>query len=370
MINDVRENFTGITFSGFKKTIVRRELLQCIYNKKIENSCYWVGELICAGHYSEVWDILIEYMTSFVHTGNPKLPIYIYMRFNRFLEILHNGYADKVLNMRNNEQIRNIFCECVCLLCYYRKKHRIESVKIGRHEFDLTNLSTRLKSPSTEYATAILKPDDPKELFIPINELGYSLQTKNSVECCYWIEWIIEYETICKKRKVKLATERRTFTHLNIDATSANTNANANTTNGKIEIPDKNQKDCIWIVWEMIVEYSRHVNNILIAKIVRSLLGLFLIRYTEGVKRRRRHLLYFAISICLDPINLSTDIIDGNKAREEIAAILSKIGRIFAQIKKNEHAPKTDYLFNGLDDRSNLDKTIERLNIMYNDVDS
>lgn len=362
MINDVREDFTGITFSGFKKTIVRRELLQCIYNKKIENSCYWVGELICAGHYSEIWDILIEYMTRFIHIGNPKLPIYIYMRFNRFLEVLHNGYADNVLNMRNNEQIRNIFCECVCILCYSRKTHRIESVKIGRHEFDFTNLSTRLKSPSTEYATAILKPDDPKELFIPINELGYSLQTKNSVECCYWIEWILEYEIICKKRKVSLTTERRTFSHLNHDITST-------PKTDKIVIPDKNQKDCIWIIWEMIVEYSQYVNNILIEKIVRSLLGLFLIRYTEGVKRRRRHLLYFAISVCLDPINLSTDIIDCNKTREEIAAILSKIVRIFSQIKKNEHAPKTDYLFNGLQ-RSNLDKSIERLNIMYNDVDS
>ena len=348
MISDIRDDFNGITFSGFKKTVVRKELLNCIYNKKIENSCYWVGELICAGHYSEVWDILICYMSRFIHIGNPKLPIYLFMRFKMFMEILQTGYAQKILEMRNNEKIRNIFCECVCLLCYSRKKHCIEPVKIGKDEFDLTTLSTRLKSPSTEYASAILKPDDPKELFIPMNEMGYCLQTKNTLETCYWIEWILEYETICKKRKIKLLAERRTF----FSSTSSN-----------IEIPDKNQKDIIWIIWELIIEYSNHLNNTVIQKTIHSLLGLFLIRYTEGIKRRRRHLLYFAVSICLERVDLSIDIIDGTKSREEITAILSKIERIFAQIKKNEHAPKTDYLFNGLN-KTNLDKTIERLNIM------
>ena len=156
MINDIRQDFSCTTFSGFKKTIVRKELLSCIYNKKIENSCYWAGELICAGHYSELWDILIGYMCRFIHIGNPKLPIYLYMRFQIFMEILQTGYAKNILEMRNNDKIRNIFCECICLLCYSRKKHSIESVKIGKDEFDMANLSSRLKSTSTDYAVAIL----------------------------------------------------------------------------------------------------------------------------------------------------------------------------------------------------------------------
>jgi hypothetical protein len=91
-----------------------------------------------------------------------------------------------------------------------------------------------------------------------------------------------------------------------------------------------------------------------------ALLEIFSIKYTAGVKKRRKFLIYYAISLLTDPLDLSIEIIANKK---ELDAIIQKIGIVYKDVKKNEESLQVDYLYAGVE-RSNLDKTIERLEKM------
>ena len=133
-INDVRTTFKNTTFSKFQKSKAKLEFIKSIYHGKIENACYWGAEYICAGQYLELWDIIILYSSKYIHCGNPKLSIYLEMRYDTFVNIMRNGYVDNILPMRNNDKIRKLFAEVICILCHSNKKHVYSVVKLNKNE--------------------------------------------------------------------------------------------------------------------------------------------------------------------------------------------------------------------------------------------
>ena len=342
-INDMRSDkeFKGVTFSKFKRADAKKELLNSLKSGKIEHALHWSAEFICCGLFIDVWDTILTFVGKHIHLGNPKLPIYLELRFNNFKEVVQNGYVGFEMNMRNSSKIRKLFAEIIIVLCQSKKKHSIESVKIKKQEeFDITTMSSKLKAPNVGYVTNIFKKDDPKELFIAINEFMYhiSSDSKNSLEACYWFEWIMEFDNLCKKRKEAAVCERRTF----------------------VNVDEKFQKEPIWIIWDALF-YSNSSNTCEITKkILKSIFELFAIRYTSGTKKKRKYLVYFAISIITESFDKNVNIIEDKVVVDNVT---KKIDLIYKEIKKNEVAPATDYLFSGVE-KSNREKTFEKLEAM------
>ena len=326
-INDKRiiQEFKGITFSNYKKSKVKKELLTSLYKSQIEASNYWAAELLCAGHLLDLWDIIIIYSTRYIHIGNPKLPIYLDMRFDNFKSIIEK-YNDNILQIRNNLNLRQLFSEIISVLCLSKKKYGFQ------------NLNIKLKAPNTEYANSSFKKKDPKELFIAINEFNYHI-SKCSLDCInatYWLEWILQYETICKGQKFEFKCESREF----------------------VNVIDKCRNDIVWILWESLLKESE--KDKIINKIMLSLLNLFSIKYTNSCKKKRKYLMYSAIYLLTEKIDTSISVIQN---KQLVETVCSKINFIYKQIKSNEIKPDTSYLFNGLE-KSNLDKSIDKLDMM------
>ena len=340
-INDVREqrHFKGVTFSEFKKTDVKKELVSSLQKAKIEPACYWSAELICACHYSDLWDTIIGFYTKHIHIGNPKLVTYLDLRISNFKDLVTNGFIDQELRLRNSEKMRKLFCEVMCVLCEAKRRHCYSEVKVKKEEFDLTHMTERFKAPNIKFAESIFLKDDPKELFIAANEFAFNLseEGKNSVNACYWMEWIIEFENICKQKKEKFNCERRVF-------------ANVDT---------KCQMDIIWIIWDIFLEEAEK-RSTLIQRIVNSALNIFCLRYRPGCHKKRRLLMYFIIEVFTEPFSTDEEIV---KDKSKIQVITQNINKIYKQIKKNEHSPGTDYLYQNTKE-SNLEKTIEKLEMM------
>lgn len=342
-INDLRSPamFRGISFSGFKKTEVKTQMIENMKKGKVEQACYWCTELVGAGHYSDIWELILHYFSKYIHLANPKIAIYLGMRYTIFKNIVAQGFYVNELQLRNNVQVRRLFAEIICNLTLSPKKPSIEAIKIDRkEEFEIEHLIEKTKAPSLDYSSSIVMKEDPTELTIALNEFAYqiSADSKNMIAACYWVEWLSEFEIICKTKKQPIRCQRRNY-----------------------PVEKACQKDAVWIIWDIILMESEKRNNALVDKVIESTMEIFCINYTTAACKRRRHLLYFVISLLTEPVVISGEIVNDRKILENV---LSHINQLYKQIKQNECSPNTEYLFANVDKENQFEKTIQKLEIM------
>jgi hypothetical protein len=276
------DQFKVTTFSKYKRTDVKKEWFDCMMKGQVEAVCHWSIELLCSGLLLDLWDLF--FLFSFKYIRNPKVPLYLDMRYQQFKK---EANVDE-LSLRNNEEIRKLFLEIVGVLCTSVRSHGYEIVKVTE-----VLPKSRLKAPTIEFNKAF-RPNDPVELFIPLNEFSYMLSVKDSAGACFWVEWMF---LLIQKHKIMIVREKKI--------------------------------DPIWLVWETIEGYAKDPLN---EKVVQAIVSLFSVAYSPSLKEKRRFMIYYAISLCCETIPC-TDLI---KDKTILEKILSKSSLMFGkfQVKK------------------------------------
>jgi hypothetical protein len=106
----------------------------------------------------------------------------------------------------------------------------------------------------------------------------------------------MEFENVCKARKDKFKCERRS----------------------NMPVESKNQMDIVWIIWDILLYYGNSSltnrtynicdtsnNSEIKYKIILSLLELFVIKYNNSVKKKRKYIIYFAFALLIENSNIN-----------------------------------------------------------------
>lgn len=334
-INDKRnsKDFTSITFSGFKKSQVIREILKSLLNNNVESACYWSAELVCSGQLIELWELIILYIGKYIHIGNPKIFIFIDSCIQQFKKIFNSSICIDEIDLRNDVNIRNLFAEIMCVYCNSKRKHQLSESKVSVIEFNVRSLGDKLKAPNVEYIKNIFKEGDPKEIYIALNELYYSISVlKDSVVACYWIDWIIEFDIEIRKTKNKKIALTREY----------------------IPVNAKEQSSLIWIIWDIFLELSKPDSNN--TRIINSILNIFCLKYGKSIPKKRRFLMYNCVLLLTEKIDYSIPIIHD---RSLLTKIQENIFKIYKQIKENEITILPSELI-----KTNKDKSLNKMELL------
>ena len=217
----------------------------------------------------------------------------------------------------------------------------------------------RVSAPSTEYYR-LKRAKDPEEWFVALNEFSYHIseERRNLLDACFWLEWMIEYDSYCR-------THHKDWAFANAGSTKINKGASRSELIAGLVV-SKHNEDMSWALWEILLAPSRMIPvDSLVMKMLKSAHLMFCIDYTTGCCSRKRFWFYYAISLRTE--NLSGrehEKIIQEESRELMQRVILKADDVYLEIKSAEQRPTTDYLMAGIRERNNREDTISSLQAM------
>ena len=266
-------DFQNFTFSGHSRKLAIKSLLESAQLGHADYACYWSLELLCSGLVNSLWNTLFEAASISVHRGCPNLFTYLTAQYEAFRRIQDNFRVATMTEIRNRQDARILVCEAACVVSLCRKQKPVTLPRIKpEHDFDPTTIRENLRATSQHFGSGILKADDPFELQIPVNELCFSIQNRDTIRALYWVSWILAFAREKKKQsKQALAISPRQ----------------------SALIPEKYSRHLVWLFWDVIDRYSAQSG--FVSSYIDSLQKMYCFQWEPGVAKQRQTFLVTAI---------------------------------------------------------------------------
>lgn len=309
-------NFTTHTYSKFQKSKVIKQLSLAIVEGDVQTANFWTAELICSGLCVEWWNVIIESFAKSIHTANVKITTYLAIRHRHFLARLaeESQTSTNLLWVCNDKALIQTIAEITTIVTTSRKSPSCVKLSVPRSDLSPEQMQARFSAPSCEFAVDVIEDDDPVELFVPLNELAYTL-TIDIQSAVYWFEWLLLYEHICKTNGEKLVCHSRI----------------------ELGVPSKYSKDVVWSVWAVILAESKRSCTSVITRLIEDCLKLYLIDFSPTTMRSRRFLVYFAIKLIRQASSIIISMDVPLFEDKQIIDLMSETApQLYLQIKSNQ----------------------------------
>lgn len=324
LINDTRKpfEFNKKTYSGYLKKDVFDILFKKIDESGLEEVCVWCTEIVLSGYFEELWEKIILYYAKYINVNSPYVPYHIFIRLNTFLRInKKEEFKSNFLELRNSQEIRNHFCELVCILTNATKMRKpIPLPKINGNDFSKKVFEDKLRAKDFSISVKILTKNDPQELTVIVNEFSHHMSDNHFSlsHSLYWLSWILEWEKTNIKKYGLYSCSTREIRG----------------------IDNKSKKDFIWIFWEILLFESKKRNNEQLDIQIRSLMEFFKYKYSSSKKRKRIYIFINAMKLLSPDLKFNNEMIKKYPVYEKYHLILqacSNINIIYKDKKKEEN---------------------------------
>ena len=255
------------TYLGFKKTEALKQLKLNIISGILDRAIFWAVELDLTNINLQLWETICLLASLHVNIKIPNLPNLIYNSYETINNIVKDKTKKQInqLHLYNNQINRNHLIYIVSILTLSPKSNLPKLITWKRDKnISLIHYKSRIHNTDLENINDIVKINDNRLIYVPINEIYNALMSRQSTSeirdnFIFWLSYVLELE---KRHDYSLCAIRSVP-----------------------NIPEKCKKNICWCVWQIFFKVIniKYTGTPLI-KVITNLYKLFRINYV--LKRR------------------------------------------------------------------------------------